>query len=166
MMSSEVQAPKVSTSTSDGKDASADRPHVLMIVGNDVTVDTRVRKMAHDVALAGPRVTVLGISATGQREEAMLGPAKIIRLLVNSTLRDNVDQFDKTGRLRRIRRRRRNLVTQRKFFLNYQREVGARIGWVRRDFFEGRTREREKANRYELEKLAALRNITEYTSNN
>jgi glycosyltransferase involved in cell wall biosynthesis len=59
-----------------------------MIVGNDVTVDQRVKKIALTVALAGPKVTVIGLSTTGERWETHLGPVHIIRVPVKFTRRD------------------------------------------------------------------------------
>ena len=67
---------------------SAKRAHVVMVVGNDVTVDQRVKKIALTVALAGPQVTVVGLSATGEQWETHLGPVRIVRVPVNFTQRD------------------------------------------------------------------------------
>jgi len=58
-----------------------------MLVGNDVTVDTRVKKMAVSLAAEGLRVTVLGISTTGRRVESDLHGARVVRLPVVDALR-------------------------------------------------------------------------------
>lgn len=62
--------------------------HVVMLVGNDVTVDTRVKKMAATLAADGLRVTVLGLSTTARRAESDLHGARIILLPVVYALRD------------------------------------------------------------------------------
>ncbi|GIU92153.1 MAG: hypothetical protein KatS3mg011_1059 [Acidimicrobiia bacterium] len=111
-----------------------------MIVANDVSVDARVRKMAIDLAAAGLRVTVLGISRSGSREEYMLGDARLILLPVDSQVRVGLHHYTHTGRRRFIARSPLGPRTQLEVFLNFQREVGARIGWLRRDYFEGRAR--------------------------
>jgi len=51
-----------------------------MMVANEISIDTRVLKMAHDLAAAGPRVTLLGLSPSGVREVLPLGRAEVIRL--------------------------------------------------------------------------------------
>ena len=56
------------------------QPHVVMLVTNDVTGDSRVQKSALAVAEAGYRVTVLGYSPTKARTEEALGPATIVRI--------------------------------------------------------------------------------------
>lgn len=65
-----------------------DSPHVVMIVANDVTADTRVKRMAVSLAGSGLRVTVVGLSTTGKRTEGAIGKAQIIRVPVLFALRD------------------------------------------------------------------------------
>ena len=62
--------------------------HVVMIVGNDITVDTRVKKIALSVAKAGLQVTVIGLSTSEKRERSQMGPVQIIRVPVPLTYRD------------------------------------------------------------------------------
>jgi len=68
--------------------APAEAPHVLMIVGNDINTDTRVKKTALSMARAGARVTVLGLSTSAMRTTAMLGPVTVLRVPVAFDLRD------------------------------------------------------------------------------
>ncbi|HEX3002629.1 MAG TPA: glycosyltransferase family 4 protein, partial [Angustibacter sp.] len=63
-------------------------PHVVMMVANDVSRDTRVRKSALAVAAAGARVTVVGYAPDGQRHESRLGDVTVIRVPVPFVLRD------------------------------------------------------------------------------
>lgn len=56
------------------------RPHVVMVVQNDVSGDTRVKKMALTLAHAGCAVTVYGFSTRSERWETALGPVRIVRL--------------------------------------------------------------------------------------
>jgi len=51
-----------------------------MMVANEISIDIRVLKMAHDLAAAGPRVTLLGLSPSSDREYFSLGQANVIRL--------------------------------------------------------------------------------------
>lgn len=57
-----------------------DRPIVVMVVQNDVTGDTRVKKTALTLAHAGCSVTVYGFARDGRRWETSVGPVRIIRL--------------------------------------------------------------------------------------
>jgi glycosyltransferase involved in cell wall biosynthesis len=51
-----------------------------MLVLNDVTSDSRVRKTALSVAAAGCEVTVVGLSRSAEREEVALGSVRIVRV--------------------------------------------------------------------------------------
>ncbi len=62
--------------------------HVVMVVANDVTADTRVRKSALAVAALGVRVTIVGIAVGPRREVSRLGPVEILRVPVDFVLRD------------------------------------------------------------------------------
>lgn len=78
-------------STFDGTGGVAVRqPHVVMIVANDVTIDTRVKKMAISLSESGLRVTVVGLSTTGKRVEGSLGRARVIRIPVVFALQRHV----------------------------------------------------------------------------
>ena len=78
---------------------SAAAPHVVMMVANDISRDTRVRKSALAVAAAGVRVTVVGYAPDGRRHETRLGPVTLLRVPVPFFLRDH-------ARVERQRRRR------------------------------------------------------------
>lgn len=71
-----------------------------MLVNNNVTSDSRVRKSALAVAAMGADVTVVGIELEGFRTESELGSVRIIRVPVDSVSRDRA-----TARKRRRRRR-------------------------------------------------------------
>lgn len=58
-----------------------DRPVVAMVVQNDVTGDTRVKKTALTLAHAGCAVTVYGFAKDGRRWESFVGPVRIVRLV-------------------------------------------------------------------------------------
>ncbi len=74
-------------------------PHVVMLVANDVTADTRVRKSALAVAALGARVTVVGLTTGPRREESRLGQVTILRVPVDFVLRDR--RKDRRARLHR-----------------------------------------------------------------
>lgn len=58
----------------------ARRPQIVMVVQNDVSGDTRVKKTALSLASAGCEVTVYGFSKDGRPWETMIGSVRIIRL--------------------------------------------------------------------------------------
>jgi glycosyltransferase involved in cell wall biosynthesis len=61
--------------------------HIVMIVANEVTNDSRVQKTAIAAVEAGYRVTVVGMSTTGERYEEDLHGATLIRVPVPFTLK-------------------------------------------------------------------------------
>ena len=61
---------------------------VVMMVANDVTNDSRVRKEAAALAETGAEVTVLGVSASGLPSREMLDGALIVRVAVPFSLRE------------------------------------------------------------------------------
>ena len=64
--------------------------HVVMIVANDVVLDTRVKKEALALAQGGLRVTIVGISTDRCAGATRLGPVEILRVPVASTVRPPV----------------------------------------------------------------------------
>lgn len=76
----------------------AGRPHVVMLVANDVTTDSRVKKEARAVADAGYRVTVLGVAADGRRSLERLGDVLVVRVPVAFQLRDERDRKRRSHR--------------------------------------------------------------------
>jgi len=124
-------------------------PHVVMLVANDLAIDTRVRKIASDVAASGPKVTVLGISATDSRLELKLEQTDITLLPVGRLLRENThrDPLLPTSASAAVELA---IRTDRQKFFNYQRDVGAHIGKRRRRYFASRSarqyRDSERAN--------------------
>ena len=145
-MTSDLQegSPRAQT-TRNGDHQLSSSPHVVMLVANDISVDTRVRKAAHDLAAAGLSVTLLGLSSSGSREEAVLGRAAVVRLPVKPVV-----HISTLGDLARYRGsdysvRQRIAALRQRYFL-HQREVGARIGWMRREYFADRARRATKAS--------------------
>ncbi|TDD72988.1 glycosyltransferase [Jiangella aurantiaca] len=76
----------------------AGRPHVVMLVANDVITDSRVKKEAQAVADAGHRVTVLGVAADGRRSLELLGDVLVVRVPVAFQLRDERDRKRRSHR--------------------------------------------------------------------
>ena len=142
----------MNTETAEGTSTA---PHVVMLVANDVSVDTRVRKMAHDLGEAGPRVTVLGISATGHRQVSKLGRATLVRVPVSSTIRTIEGSKLFPGRSSRYELISRIRNEQMRFQI-HQREVGAKIGWIRTDHSTARARMASELNGQEAKRLERL----------
>ncbi|MDJ0768351.1 MAG: glycosyltransferase [Ilumatobacter sp.] len=63
------------------------RPHVAMIVANDITIDSRVKKTAATLASLGYAVTLVGVSK-GAREEGRLGDCRLIRVADQAIFRN------------------------------------------------------------------------------
>ncbi|GAA0571638.1 hypothetical protein HPO96_32535 [Kribbella sandramycini] len=61
---------------------------VVMLVADDVTGDSRVRREAAALAGSGVQVTVLGVSATGEPSKEVLDGALVVRVSVPYRLRD------------------------------------------------------------------------------
>ena len=60
---------------------------MVMLVANEVTNDSRVRKEAAALVETGAHVTVLGIS-TGEQSREMLDGAMIVRVAIPFTMRE------------------------------------------------------------------------------
>jgi glycosyltransferase involved in cell wall biosynthesis len=65
--------------------------HVVMLVLNDVTGDSRVQKSATAVARAGFRVTVVGRATTSERCDEFLGDVRIVRVPVDLVIKRYVN---------------------------------------------------------------------------
>ncbi|TDE15899.1 glycosyltransferase family 4 protein [Jiangella asiatica] len=106
------------------------RVHVVMMVGNDVSADSRVKKEALALVDGGARVTVLGVAFDGVRSFERLGDALIVRLPVNFLMRDE------RNRRRRMRRAWRPPLVgyrTRAEHLSRAARVRARLGEVKAD---------------------------------
>lgn len=68
------------------------RPHVVMLVGNDIRVDTRVKKTAASLARMGMQVTLIGYGAHGRREESELAGVRVIRVPIAWRFRDQPEK--------------------------------------------------------------------------
>ncbi|WP_169744254.1 glycosyltransferase family 4 protein [Knoellia aerolata] len=71
--------------------------HLVVVVNNDVTGDSRVLKTAISAARTGWQVTLLGRSSGRRREESRLGPIRVIRVPLLRTLHD---RYEATRRAR------------------------------------------------------------------
>ncbi len=78
-----------------------ERPHVVMLVCNNVTIDTRVRKSALAVAALGARVTVVGTTPERRRSSSRLGDVTIVRVPVDYIMRNR--RLHRRARLRQGR---------------------------------------------------------------
>jgi len=76
------------------------QPHVVMLAGNDIEVDARVRKYLRSAVEAGLEVTVVGLSRSAQREELDIEGARAIRVPVPGSSPSRVSR-----KVRAIRRR-------------------------------------------------------------
>lgn len=76
-------------------------PHVVMLVGNDVTTDNRVLKTATTLARSGARVTVVGNATSGVRSDISLGDVRILRVPLEMKLK--LARQKKRGRRRQRR---------------------------------------------------------------
>lgn len=71
-----------------GPGAKAGPARVLMMVGNDISHDTRVLKMGLALSAAGVEVTLLGYASSGRYTETVLGDMRVIRVPIAWQLRD------------------------------------------------------------------------------
>jgi glycosyltransferase involved in cell wall biosynthesis len=76
---------------------------VVMMVGNDISHDTRVLKTALTLSDAGIDVTLLGYASSGRLEETRLGDVRIVRVPVGWRLRDGVARARSARRQHRLR---------------------------------------------------------------
>jgi glycosyltransferase involved in cell wall biosynthesis len=74
-------------------------PHLVLLVGNPVQHDARVRKTALSAASFGLRVTVVALTPHGESSEEQMGPVRVVNVRVEYLLRDRVND------LRRFHRR-------------------------------------------------------------
>ncbi len=107
------------------------RPHVVMVVANDITNDSRVRKEAVAIARAGARVTLLGLASDGQQSMGSLdGGALMVRIPAAFQLRNE-----------RIRRRRARRIWRLPLVgyrtgqaqASRRKQIAARLGDVKAD---------------------------------
>ncbi len=63
-------------------------PRVVMMVANDIRHDTRVLKEGLALADGGAEVTLLGLSSSGHRQDAMLGSIRVLRVPAATRVRD------------------------------------------------------------------------------
>ncbi|PKW27218.1 glycosyltransferase involved in cell wall biosynthesis [Phycicoccus duodecadis] len=71
-----------------GAGATEGPARVLMMVGNDISHDTRVLKMGLALSAAGVDVTLLGYASSGRYTETVLGDMRVIRVPIAWQLRD------------------------------------------------------------------------------
>lgn len=111
---------------------------VVMLVTNDVTTDSRVRKSALAVAATGAQVTVVGVSSDGRRSESRLGAVLIVRVPVDYVLRDHARALAQDRRrrgvpgLRPLTAGAERAVRFRAAALARDRPPGGELGWRER----------------------------------
>ena len=64
------------------------QPHVVMLAGNDVAADTRIRKTALSAARLGARVTLIAYASDGRRSTRNMGPVTVLRIPISWRSRD------------------------------------------------------------------------------
>ena len=84
-------------------EAPADAPHVLLLIANDVTVDTRVLKYAASLSGFGLRVTVLGIAQEGPTTESEVAGAGVVRVGIPLSITNYRQRRGLRGAVRRLR---------------------------------------------------------------
>ena len=84
-------------------EAPADAPKVLLLIANDVTVDTRVLKYAASLAGFGLRVTILGITSERETTESEVAGARVVRVSVPLSIATYRQRRGLRGALRRMR---------------------------------------------------------------
>jgi glycosyltransferase involved in cell wall biosynthesis len=82
--------------------AETSAPHIVMLVGNDIRNDSRVRKSAVSAARAGARVTLLGLSINAGPEDSDLAGVHLMRVATPHVFVKGV-----AARRKRLRRSRR-----------------------------------------------------------
>jgi glycosyltransferase involved in cell wall biosynthesis len=108
------------------------RARVVMVVANDVSNDTRVKKEALAVAAMGLDVTILGMASETHPGDSMMGPVRIKRVPM---LYENRERF--RLRRRRIRTLPRPLRSPRTPIRQF-RKIWRRLWW-RYDYYVGRS---------------------------
>ena len=63
-------------------------PHIVAIVGNDITIDSRVKKTAAAAAAAGFRSTIVCYTAERQRRDVQMGQVRVIKVPVPFAVRN------------------------------------------------------------------------------
>lgn len=116
-----------------------------MIVANDLQADTRVMRMAGDLSQADLAVTVIGISSGGTESTAHDEAGLTVTTLpIDEVLRERAwSAIAEIGRRYVLPR---DIELARLVFHNFQRDVGAEIGWLRHDYFRDRARRNREAN--------------------
>lgn len=119
-------------------DADRRGKHIVMLVANGVTGDSRVLKTAHSAQEAGYDVTVIGMAKTGERSIETLDGVRVVRVVVDYALTGAVNRKWKTkeqslavaGRARKFvkaeMRERRARVTRAQARLDSLLAMGAR----------------------------------------
>jgi glycosyltransferase involved in cell wall biosynthesis len=113
------------------------RPHVVMLVANDVSNDTRVKKEALAVSAMGLDVTILGMASEKHPGDSRMGPVRIVRVPI---------AFENRERHRLRRRRFRTLprpLRSPRTPIRQFRKLWRRAWW-RYDYYVGRSTARAR----------------------
>jgi glycosyltransferase involved in cell wall biosynthesis len=110
----------------------ARQPRLVVAVANGITGDSRVQKTAIAAARAGWDVTLIGASTTPWTERSMMGPIKVIRVPIASTLRERPAKVRKQRVVvRQVVVDKRAIELFKAEFKTWERRATARIGWLR-----------------------------------
>lgn len=63
-------------------------PHIVAIVGNDITIDSRVKKTAAAAAAAGYRSTIVCYTAERSRQDTTMGQVRVVKVPVPFAVRN------------------------------------------------------------------------------
>lgn len=114
---------------SDDRETHSRPLRVAMMVGNDLTADTRVRKMAVGLSNAGADVTLIGLSTSGARTEALMAGVKVVRLPVPLMLKESAQQRRNALPSLRLGYSNKNALTVAKRRRKVrEREIAAKVG--------------------------------------
>lgn len=156
-------------------------PHIVAIVGNDITIDSRVKKTAAAASAAGYRSTIVCYTADGHRQDSRMGDVRVIKVPVPFVVRNGPGRTPRPIRPfvatelaeRRLATRTRQLATKRRMLA--RGEVGAgflvlRVGMkVRQELYRLRSRAHvawDRVKRTTLRLRARARNRLTMRANN
>lgn len=121
--------------------------HVVMIVGNEVTPDTRVKKTAVALSHAGLAVTVLGITHGSTQLETNIGDVRVLRVPLQRRKYSPESFLKGTGRQHQVARSRAKLERTSLDAALLKGEVKAQVGWQRKELARRKEMHRARAAR-------------------
>lgn len=135
------------------------RPRVVMVVANEITPDTRVKKMAVTLQRAGLEVLVVGYTRYGRRTEADMEGVTLIRVPVKSTFRklqrEEHLSSGVTGIVRSVAQRLRDRYSRDRAYLERDNREHQAIVRHLKEEMERKGREEQELLRRAVEQRAA-----------